>query len=144
MISRYRSLANFMTNIIAGIIAYHLFSKKLPLKHVLIKNYPHCFINRSALLNKFYNRGTKKEKYRDNKKEVKGKKIIWKAHECLVLRIIKGRKFASFVPRTGIEPALPCGNQILSLARLPIPPSGQDGYWDCKSKIIFSICHIFF
>ena len=32
------------------------------------------------------------------------------------------------VPRTGIEPALPCGNQILSLARLPIPPSGQAFY----------------
>lgn len=30
-----------------------------------------------------------------------------------------------FVPRTGIEPALPCENQILSLARLPIPPSGH-------------------
>ncbi len=29
------------------------------------------------------------------------------------------------VPRTGIEPALPCDNQILSLARLPIPPSRQ-------------------
>ena len=29
------------------------------------------------------------------------------------------------VPRTGIEPALRCRNQILSLARLPIPPSGQ-------------------
>jgi hypothetical protein len=29
------------------------------------------------------------------------------------------------VPGTGIEPALPCGNQILSLARLPIPPSGH-------------------
>ena len=29
------------------------------------------------------------------------------------------------VPRTGIEPALPCDNQILSLARLPIPPSGR-------------------
>jgi hypothetical protein len=36
------------------------------------------------------------------------------------------RNFQSFilVPGTGIEPALPCGNQILSLARLPIPPSG--------------------
>ena len=30
-----------------------------------------------------------------------------------------------FVPGTGIEPALPCDNQILSLARLPIPPSGR-------------------
>ena len=30
---------------------------------------------------------------------------------------------SSDVPRTGIEPALPCDNQILSLARLPIPPS---------------------
>jgi site-specific DNA recombinase len=28
------------------------------------------------------------------------------------------------VPRTGIEPAHPCGHQILSLTRLPIPPSG--------------------
>jgi hypothetical protein len=28
------------------------------------------------------------------------------------------------VPGTGIEPALPCDNQILSLTRLPIPPSG--------------------
>ena len=31
---------------------------------------------------------------------------------------------STLVPRTGIEPALPCENQILSLARLPIPPSG--------------------
>lgn len=29
------------------------------------------------------------------------------------------------VPRTGIEPALPCENKILSLARLPVPPSGH-------------------
>ncbi len=34
---------------------------------------------------------------------------------------------SGLVPRTGIEPALPCGNQILSLARLPIPPSGLWG-----------------
>ncbi len=32
--------------------------------------------------------------------------------------------FSGEVPRTGIEPALPCDNQILSLARLPVPPSG--------------------
>ena len=38
-------------------------------------------------------------------------------------RVILG----AFVPRTGIEPALPCDNQILSLARLPIPPSGLVG-----------------
>ncbi len=31
----------------------------------------------------------------------------------------------AFVPRTGIEPALPCDNKILSLARLPVPPSGH-------------------
>ncbi len=31
---------------------------------------------------------------------------------------------AALVPRTGIEPALPFDNKILSLARLPIPPSG--------------------
>lgn len=29
------------------------------------------------------------------------------------------------VPGTGIEPARCCHHQILSLARLPIPPSGQ-------------------
>ena len=28
----------------------------------------------------------------------------------------------ALVPVEGIEPTLPCGNQILSLARLPIPP----------------------
>ena len=28
------------------------------------------------------------------------------------------------VPGTGIEPAHPCERQILSLLRLPIPPSG--------------------
>ena len=36
------------------------------------------------------------------------------------------------VPRTGIEPALPFDNKILSLARLPIPPSGQA--LKCASK----------
>src|SRR5262245_4882465 len=29
------------------------------------------------------------------------------------------------VPGTGVEPALPCGNQTLNLARLPIPPPGH-------------------
>lgn len=38
----------------------------------------------------------------------------------------------SQVPRTGIEPALPCENQILSLARLPIPPSGRACSAGCK------------
>ncbi len=33
-----------------------------------------------------------------------------------------------FVPRTGIEPAHPCERQILSLLRLPIPPSGRVNY----------------
>jgi hypothetical protein len=31
------------------------------------------------------------------------------------------------VPETGIEPAHPCGRQILSLLRLPISPLGQRG-----------------
>ena len=35
------------------------------------------------------------------------------------------QKFA--VPGTGIEPAHPCGRQILSLLRLPISPPGQTG-----------------
>jgi hypothetical protein len=48
------------------------------------------------------------------------------------------------VPRTGIEPAHPCGHQILSLTRLPIPPSGLVG---CKYKRInkpVKIVEIFF
>gem|GEM_PF-2056554 len=53
------------------------------------------------------------------------------------------------VPRTGIEPALPCENQILSLARLPIPPSGLMG---CKciysflnaQQVFFTEVHIFY
>jgi hypothetical protein len=36
----------------------------------------------------------------------------------------KADHLGRLVPGTGIEPALPCENQILSLARLPIPPSG--------------------
>ena len=36
----------------------------------------------------------------------------------------KNRLKSNFVPRTGIEPALPFDNKILSLARLPVPPSG--------------------
>ena len=34
-----------------------------------------------------------------------------------------------FVPETGIEPAHPCGRQILSLLRLPIPPPGLVNYF---------------
>ena len=33
----------------------------------------------------------------------------------------------SVVPGTGVEPARPCEHQILSLARLPIPPPGHGG-----------------
>ena len=29
------------------------------------------------------------------------------------------------VPGEGLEPSLPCGNRILSPARLPIPPPGR-------------------
>jgi hypothetical protein len=43
------------------------------------------------------------------------------------------------VPRTGIEPALRCRNKILSLARLPIPPSRQI-HCLCKcAKIIIEL-----
>ena len=31
------------------------------------------------------------------------------------------------LPGEGVEPSLPCGNWILSPARLPIPPSGPGG-----------------
>jgi site-specific DNA recombinase len=39
---------------------------------------------------------------------------------------------STLVPGTGIEPAHPCGRQILSLLRLPISPPGQQG---CKCKL---------
>jgi hypothetical protein len=39
-------------------------------------------------------------------------------------------KSGALVPGTGIEPALPCDNQILSLTRLPVPPSGP-----CHSEV---------
>ena len=45
----------------------------------------------------------------------------------------------AFVPRTGIEPALSCENQILSLTRLPIPPSGLAAY---KREAILRIWYI--
>lgn len=34
-------------------------------------------------------------------------------------------KVILLVPEAGLEPARPCGQQILSLARLPIPPLGH-------------------
>ena len=41
------------------------------------------------------------------------------------------------VPRTGIKPALPCHNHILSLARLRIPPSGQFTP-ECSAQVILT------
>ena len=45
-----------------------------------------------------------------------------------------GRSYRGEVPAVGVEPTLPCGNKILSLARLPIPPSGLNHY-RCKSRL---------
>ena len=45
---------------------------------------------------------------------------------------------SSVVPGTGIEPALPCDNQILSLARLPVPPSGQFAFFAILGAYRFS------
>lgn len=41
------------------------------------------------------------------------------------------------VPGTGIEPALSCDNQILSLTRLPVPPSGHGSDLREAKLIIF-------
>ena len=41
-----------------------------------------------------------------------------------------------FVPETGIEPAHPCGRQILSLLRLPIPPPGLKKLLAASYKLI--------
>ena len=38
------------------------------------------------------------------------------------LNFIQGFSYSKMVPEVGIEPTLPYGNKILSLARLPIPP----------------------
>ena len=52
------------------------------------------------------------------------------------------------VPRIGIEPALPCHNQILSISRLRIPPSGQFTP-ECSAQVILttlfqlSVCYNF-
>ena len=59
----------------------------------------------------------------------------------------------AFVPTKGIEPSLPCENQILSLARLPIPPHGPEfgNIWGAmirseikSSKSSFYSQHFFF
>ena len=56
--------------------------------------------------------------------------------------------FTFCVPRTGIEPALPCDNQILSLARLPIPPSGlfrmQRQTTDGRTAYCFCLLPLFY
>ena len=44
---------------------------------------------------------------------------------------VKNRLKSNYVPRTGIEPAHPFEYQILSLTRLPVPPSGL---WDGKYR----------
>lgn len=36
----------------------------------------------------------------------------------------RGQDWKTVVPGEGVEPTLPCGNGILSPARLPVPPSG--------------------
>ncbi len=51
----------------------------------------------------------------------------------------KSHQKGGFVPRTGIEPALPCDNQILSLARLPIPPSRLFSGQSLKSCTLISV-----
>ena len=64
-------------------------------------------------------RETERERYGERETErERGENEIGRTSLSLVA------PFLIFVPRTGIEPALPCDNQILSLARLPIPPSG--------------------
>jgi hypothetical protein len=35
------------------------------------------------------------------------------------------QEFSKLVPERGLEPPLPCENQVLNLARLPVPPFGH-------------------
>jgi site-specific DNA recombinase len=53
---------------------------------------------------------------------------------------LTNRHQSSQVPRTGIEPAHPCERQILSLLRLPIPPSGQLLVVNWVANIGASLC----
>ena len=66
-----------------------------------------------------------------NKGIIKGnEKKAEQVEPLLILRfraLKKPPKKGGVVPGTGIEPAHPCEYQILSLTRLPIPPSGQTG-----------------
>src|SRR5712691_3395481 len=47
--------------------------------------------------------------------------------------------WGSLVPERGLEPPLPCENQLLKLARLPIPPlghkRGKTRHFDCARRI---------
>ena len=40
------------------------------------------------------------------------------------------------VPGRGLEPPQPFGHQILNLARLPIPPSGQTGFAPAHRSVL--------
>ena len=49
--------------------------------------------------------------------------------------------FSDLVGGSGIEPELPCGNQILSLARLPVPPVAQHLYFTTPRLSPQPPCH---
>ena len=66
-----------------------------------------------------------------------------KALILLGFRHKKSTQNECLVPRTGIEPAHPCEYQILSLARLPIPPSGLF-YWAANVSILSLIRNKYF
>ncbi len=48
----------------------------------------------------------------------------------------------ALVPRTGIEPAHPCEYKILSLARLPIPPSGLLFSLNVRISPFLELCYL--
>ena len=71
------------------------------------------------------NRVTKNEKYESNEENRKETKYAIMLTGIQFVSIKKPPRKGGFVPRTGIEPAHPYERQILSLLRLPIPPSGR-------------------
>jgi hypothetical protein len=68
--------------------------------------------------------------------QARGFSLVYKDN-LYVLGAISDYKNQKLVPSAGIEPALPYRNQILSLARLPVPPGGQQEPY--SGKIVAAI-----
>jgi hypothetical protein len=66
---------------------------------------------------------------------------IWRAEAApsKTVPLSRPTSWGFMVPERGLEPPLPCENQLLKLARLPIPPlghkRGKTRHFDCARRI---------